>query len=149
MPTATLRRVCSLGLLLGIFAPAEGLAAARMLRVAEADLRGAKDVGPFLAAARVREATLTACLKDSTALDKLEQIQAFLQVSPEGSVRSASVQGAGLSDITVDVCLMEELSRTRFPEGPQAVEIVLRLRPDPVVTEEAPAEDEPAAKRGR
>lgn len=146
MPTAPSPCACTLGLLLGLLAPAEGLAATRMLRVAEADLRGAKDVGAFLAAARVREATLTACLKDSGALDKLEQIQAFLQVSPEGSVRSASVQGAGLSDITVDVCLMEELSRTRFPEGERPVEIVLRLRPDPAPVE-PPAE--PAPKRGR
>ena len=149
MPLAPSRRFALMGLLFGVFAPAEGFAAARMLRVAEADLRGAKDVGAYLAAARVREATLTACLKDGAALDKLEQIQAFLQVSVEGNVRSASVQGAGLSDITVDVCLMEELSRTRFPEGARPVEIVLRLRPDPAaVVADEDKKTKPAKKGG-
>lgn len=103
----------------------------RMLRVAEADLRGAKDVGAFLAAAKVREATLTACLKGPSGVDQVQEIAAFLDVTPEGAVRSTSVQGAGLSDIEVDICVMEELSRVRFPAGAKPVSVVLRLRPDP------------------
>lgn len=126
-------------LLFGLAAPGPSAAAARMLRVAEAELRGAKEVGAFLAAAKVREATLTACLKGQSGLDQINEIQAFLEVSPEGSVRSTSVQGAGLSDLEVDICLMEELSRTRFPAGEKPVAVVLRLRPDPKVDPKADA----------
>ncbi len=102
----------------------------RMLRVAEATFKGPGEPAAFLAAVKVREPSLTACLKSPEALTKVTELQAFLQVGQDGLVRAASVQGAGLPDASVDACLLAELSRTRFPEGPKAIDLVLFLRPD-------------------
>lgn len=139
-------RPAALAALLPAAALAQG---APSLFIGEVSLKGASGADAYVQAVGLRTAVMAACFGSQAALDKGVRLEAYLDLDPKGGLRNLSLQSAGGERAEVDICLLEELNKVRFPaaEGPVELRIVLQY-PDPA-GEPEPEPDGKSAKGGK
>ncbi len=108
------------------------------------NLRGAADAGPYIAATSLRSAVMAACFGENDPDKNPVAIEAFLTVSPKGKVSALSLQSAQGFGAGVDMCVMQELNKARFPMADKEVEMSILLSMGPL-----PGELEESGRRGR